>query len=675
MRRCISLTHKYASPPPTSLRTLSTLPSASKVDTEGSDWVNSDEYQFFERSPVPSDKFQQSMFRLPIPKLDETLKRYLDSQRPLLDDDRMARTEKLAEKFAREEGAALDGELRALDSANSHTSYINKPWTDMYLRDRRPVLFTHNPGIMLANDTRAAMADSDARIASILVSSLRFFRSLRSGVLKPEVFHLKPAKTDNEAFWNRYARLMPRRIATPIAAGLMSVYPLDMSQHKHLFQTTRIPLPQMDEIRRFPDARHIVIMRRGHFYAFDVLDEDFNIFHPSYYLSAVRSVLRDSPSSAAPGLGVLTSDDRDSWSDARKHLETISAKNAEFLEKVDSALFVICVDDDWNFKEVDLLSIDTVENIVYGHDPVNRWSDKSFSLIASNNGGVGINFEHAWGDGVALLTYINSIIDDSQNNDFGMHGQSADFDYSSVQRLEFQVDDCIKNAIASAKSKFEEKRNSVNFDGYILHGFGRADCKRHNNLSPDSLMQTAFQVAYHRVKGDLAPVYESCSTSAFRHGRTETLRALTTPSKRFVEAFNSASNSGTIPDNRSELIELLKLASDKHKELTSMAVQGKGWDRHLFALKTLCQESGKQLPDLLADESYAAINRSVISTSTLNSHKMIHGGFCPVVPEGFGFAYQIRDDMLGSYVSSFQCASEMKRAYVETMLDLKKLLK
>ena len=38
--------------------------------------------------------------------------------------------------------------LRVLDKANKETSYINGPWTDVYLRDRRPVVFTHDPGML-----------------------------------------------------------------------------------------------------------------------------------------------------------------------------------------------------------------------------------------------------------------------------------------------------------------------------------------------------------------------------------------------------------------------------------------------------------------------------------------------------------------------------------------------
>ena len=50
-----------------SSRTLSTNPNeAAQIH---SDYVKSDVYQFLQKSPVPADKFQRSLPRLPIPKV------------------------------------------------------------------------------------------------------------------------------------------------------------------------------------------------------------------------------------------------------------------------------------------------------------------------------------------------------------------------------------------------------------------------------------------------------------------------------------------------------------------------------------------------------------------------------------------------------------------------------
>lgn len=55
---------------------------------------------------------------------------------------------------------------------------------------------------------------------------------------------------------------------------MFQAYPLDMSQYKNLFNTTRIPHLGKDSIKHSPNKRHIVVMRRGHFYTFNVMEKD-----------------------------------------------------------------------------------------------------------------------------------------------------------------------------------------------------------------------------------------------------------------------------------------------------------------------------------------------------------------------------------------------------------------
>ncbi|KAB1268297.1 Carnitine O-palmitoyltransferase 2; mitochondrial [Camelus dromedarius] len=43
--------------------------------------------QYLQRSIVPTMHYQDSLPRLPIPKLEDTIRRYLSAQKPLLDDD------------------------------------------------------------------------------------------------------------------------------------------------------------------------------------------------------------------------------------------------------------------------------------------------------------------------------------------------------------------------------------------------------------------------------------------------------------------------------------------------------------------------------------------------------------------------------------------------------------
>ena len=46
-------------------------------------------------------------------------------------------------------------------------------------------------------------------------------------------------------------------------------------------------------------------------------------------------------------------------------------------------------------------------------------------------------------------------------------------------------------------------------------------------ISPDAVAQMAFHLAFRRLHGMMPSTYESCSTRAFFHGRTEVIRTCT----------------------------------------------------------------------------------------------------------------------------------------------------
>lgn len=58
-----------------------------------------DDYQYLQHSNMPTYYFQKSLPRLPIPKAEKTLERYLAAQRPLLTDDEYRLTESYCKKF------------------------------------------------------------------------------------------------------------------------------------------------------------------------------------------------------------------------------------------------------------------------------------------------------------------------------------------------------------------------------------------------------------------------------------------------------------------------------------------------------------------------------------------------------------------------------------------------
>ena len=140
-----------------------------------------------------------------------------------------------------------------------------------------------------------------------------------------------------------------------------------------------------------------------------------------------------------------------------------------------------------------------VKELCCGSVPDNRWFDKSVSLIFSSNGLVGTNFEHAWGDGVALMRFYDEIINDNLKTAY-VHEDTPLTNNVQVTELDFNLDDAIKNSIEIAKYEHMERYNSVEFNFMLKPGFGKTDCKK-AKVGPDAVMQLGFQIAHLFVKG------------------------------------------------------------------------------------------------------------------------------------------------------------------------------
>ncbi|XP_047103085.1 carnitine O-palmitoyltransferase 2, mitochondrial [Schistocerca piceifrons] len=615
-------------------------PAPHRVNVRFKRFLASDtEYQFLQQSKIPTYHFQPSLPRLPVPKLEDTCARYLAAQQPLLLQNEFEMTKKYVSDFAANEGKQLHEELKETDHRNKHTSYISEPWSDMYLKDRVPLPINYNPLIVYVNEENSEYNTQVIRASNLLISSLRFMRSLKTETLDPEVFHLNPKKSDTDLF-RRVCRLLPSSVSW-YGAYMFKAYPLDMVQYSSLFNSTRIPGTGKDSLFKNEAAKHILVMKGGNFYTFDVLDRDGNILNPSDIFTCVKYIAEhQAPASSYP-VGILTTENRDVWAKARKHLEAIG--NADVLKLIDSSIFNLVLDDVSVADDKKYM----MQCLLHG-DGRNRWFDKSFSLLFSKDGVAAINFEHSWGDGVAVLRYLTDVFKDSSTKP-RIHPDTTVSNCEPekmVKMLDFKLDDKAKHDIQSAAETYEKFYKSLNFNILEFPGFGKKICKAHR-VSPDSIMQLGFQVAFHRQNSHFAATYESCSTAAFKHGRTETVRPCTMATKAFCEAINNQQR----PSN-SELRSLIEKCSEVHGKLTREAAMGQGFDRHLFALRRLAENKG-HVPSVFADEAYQKINKNILSTSTLSSDIVMAGAFGPVVKNGYGIGYSISDDRLGSVVTTY----------------------
>ena len=120
----------------------------------------------------------------------------------------------------------------------------------------------------------------------------------------------------------------------------------------------------------------------------------------SQILGAIKAILADNSPKDQNPVGILTTENRDKW--AEIHLD-LYATNKKALDDVDSALFALSLESQ-SVEDPTKLS----RLFLFG-DGRNRWFDKSFSLLVTENGKAAVNFEHSWGDGVAVVRFLDEV--------------------------------------------------------------------------------------------------------------------------------------------------------------------------------------------------------------------------------------------------------------------------
>lgn len=104
-----------------------------------------------------------------------------------------------------------------------------------------------------------------------------------------------------------------------------------------------------------------------------------------------------------------------------------------------------------------------------------------------------------------------------------------------VWKVDPAIDKLINNASRVATALIKDTASITLF----FEIYGSRYIKEVAKTSPDSFIQLLLQLAWKRMHGHPTAVYESASTRAFLHGRTETGRSLSLESLAFVDAFDN----------------------------------------------------------------------------------------------------------------------------------------
>jgi carnitine O-acetyltransferase len=573
-------------------------------------------------------RFEDSLPRLPVPSLEETAKRYLKSVHPIVTDAEYERTKKAVEAFIRPGGSGqtLQERLLARAADPNCRNWLTEWWNNAaYLGYRDPVIPYVSYFYSFKDDR--ARREPAKRAASIASAALEFKKQVDDGSLEPEY---------------------------------MRGQPMAMSSYEYMFNCCRVPGDGVDAPRKFvsKENEHIVVVRKNQFFKVPTVvnGEALNFSELQRQFERIYEIAQ-----RAPPVGVLTVANRDLWNDARKQLLAADPVNEQTLKDIESAGFLICLDD------ATPVTLEERAHQYWHGDGCNRWFDKPLQFIINDNGTAGFMGEHSMMDGSPthrLNDTLNSFI---FNNKIDLSDKSVRSNLADPRPIEFKVNDAVQEFITAAHKEHSQQIGSHELVVQAYQGYGKGLIKKFK-CSPDAYVQMIIQLAYFKMYGKNRPTYESASTRKFQEGRTETIRTVSDDSTAFCKAHHDSS----VP--REEVVRLFRTALASHTKYTMDASDGRGVDRHLFGLKKLLKD-GEQLPDIYQDPAYGYSGSWYLSTSQLSSEFFNGYGWSQVIDDGFGIAYMVNENSLNFNIVCKRIGANRMSYYLnEAANDLRDLL-
>ncbi|XP_071590414.1 carnitine O-palmitoyltransferase 1, muscle isoform [Heliangelus exortis] len=596
--------------------------------------------------------FQSSLPKLPVPPVKATITRYLESVRPLLEDEQYRRMEALAKDFQEKMAPRLQKYL--ILKSWWTTNYVSDWWEQyIYLRGRSPLMVNSNYYIMDFLYVTPTHIQA-ARAANAVHSMLLYRRKLDRGEIPPVM--------------------------------ALGIVPMCSYQSERMFNTTRVPGIESDSLLHLPDSKHLAVYHRGRFYKVWMYWGGQLLRPPDLQLQFQR--ILDDPSPPQPGeehLAALTAGERVPWAEARSRFFS-RGPNKSSLDAIERAAFFLVLDEEEHgaHPETPGCMDAYAKSLLHGHC-FDRWFDKSFTLVVYKNGKLGANAEHSWAD-APIVGHLWEFMLATDKFQLGYTEEGhcrGDPNPLLVppQRLQWDLSQQCRAAIEGSLRLARALADDVDCCCFQFGTFGKGRIKR-CRTSPDAFIQLGLQLAHFRDKGCFCLTYEASMTRLFREGRTETVRSCTSEATAFVRSMSDPQK------DRSERQRLFKVAAEKHQQMYRLAMTGAGIDRHLFCLYLVSRYLGVQSPFLaevlsepwrLSTSQTPQQQLKMFDMDKFPDHVATGGGFGPVADDGYGVSYIIAGENLISFhvsskFSSPETDSKRFAGHIrQAMLDISQL--
>uniref|UniRef100_A0A7N6C3X3 Carnitine O-palmitoyltransferase 1, muscle isoform n=1 Tax=Anabas testudineus TaxID=64144 RepID=A0A7N6C3X3_ANATE len=577
--------------------------------------------------------FQASLPRLPVPSVDDTICRYLESIHPLLDNEQYNQMKILANDFRDSIAAQLQRYLML--KSWWATNYVSDWWEEyIYLRSRSPIMVNNNfymMDLLYVTPTHRQAA----RAGNVVHAMLQYRRKLERGEHAPVILSTSSKNTNTE----------------------------NIVQH-------------------LTDRKHLVVYHKGRFFQLWLYTGGRHLL-PSELETQFQRILNDT-SEPQPGelkLAALTAGNRYIlW--ARTRIKYFSqGVNKVSLDAIESAAFFLTLDEEpQGYDSTKTNSLDSYAKSLLHGKCYDRWFDKSFTLISYPNGKMGINVEHSWADAPVvghMWEYV--LATDCFHLGYTEEGHCKGDVNKALphpSRLQWQFPKECQEVIKTSYVIAKQIADDVDLHSYLFTEFGKGLIKK-CRTSPDAFIQLALQLAQFRDQGLFCLTYESSMTRMFRDGRTETVRSCTSEAVAFVRAMEDTSR-----------LALFRKAADKHQHMCRLAMKGPGIDRHLFCLYIMSKHLGVDSPFLkkvlsepwkLSTSQTPQQQLNLVDINKFPKYVGSGGGFGPVADDGYGVSYIIVGENLITFHISSKFSSPDTDSYrfgrhiQKAMLDIQAL--
>lgn len=312
----------------------------------------------------------------------------------------------------------------------------------------------------------------------------------------------------------------------------------------------------------------------------------------------------------------------------------IDRVNSEVLSTIESAAFVVCLDDGKPSNASERC------NQFFLGDPSNRWSDKNLQFVVCENGVSAFVGEHAMLDGMSVRQFnrliTRAILDHKADE---VAGEASLDGENLVQELFFATDPIIEVRVSQIQQQFSEKYAPIEFVHHRVNTLGNNFLRKHKCPSKAGY-QVIIQLACLLYYGYQPESWETISMSRFHKGRVDWIQAI----QPTMASFCAAARDTELPFVKKR--RLFFDAVNTFANTMTRVGRGHGFKAHLHALLAMVQDQ-EPIPALFEDQAWRDTTVSsvkTVKTDCLEGAMLQETAFLMAEPKCIFIHYEVEDD-------------------------------